>query len=69
MKEGRRQGSTTVVAHLGWARLLIDRMDTLIQRPEYPETPEPALGSTKVFSQDDEVSLGKPTAMTCCGCS
>ena len=40
-----------------------------MQRPEYPETPEPALGSTKAFSQDDEVPLGKPTATTCCGCS
>ena len=28
VKVGRRRGSTTDVAHLGWARLLIDRMDT-----------------------------------------
>ena len=27
----------------------------LVQRPEYPETPEPALGSTQAFTQDDEV--------------
>ena len=26
-----------------------------MQRPEYPETSEPAVGSTKAFSQDDEV--------------
>ena len=58
VKVGRRQGSTTDVAHRGWARLLIDRMDTgLVQRPKYPETPEPALGSIKAFSQDDEASL------------
>jgi hypothetical protein len=30
VKVGRRQGSTTDVAHLGWARLLIDRMDTQV---------------------------------------
>ena len=33
---------TTDVAHLGWARLLIDRVDTKVwQRPEYPKTPAP----------------------------
>ena len=35
-----------------------------MQHPEYPETPKPALGSIKVFSQDDKVSLGKPAAVT-----
>ena len=27
----------------------------MVQRSEYPETSEPALGSTKAFSQDDDV--------------
>ena len=69
VKVGRRQGSTTDVAHLGWARLLIDRMDTQVWCSAPSKTPEPALGSTKAFSQDDEVPLGKPTATTCFGCS
>ena len=36
----------------------------LVQRPEYAETREPALGSIKAFSQDDEVPLGKPATVT-----
>ena len=34
--------------------LLIDRMDTQVQRPEFPQAPEPAWGSTKASAQDDE---------------
>ena len=33
-----------LTAHRGWARLLIDRMDTQVQRPEFPQAPEPAWG-------------------------
>ena len=35
-----------LTAHLGWARPLIDRMDTQVQRPEFPQALEPAWGST-----------------------
>ena len=38
-----------LTAHRGWARLLIDRMDTQVQRPEFPQAPEPAWGSTKAL--------------------
>ena len=34
-----------------------------MQRLEYPETHESALGSIKAFSQDEEVTLGKPAAV------
>ena len=54
VKVGRWQGSTTDVAQLGWARLLIDRMDTQVQRPEFLQAPEPAWGSTKASAQDDK---------------
>ena len=30
-------------------------MDTQVQRPEFPQAPEPAWGSTKASAQDDEV--------------
>ena len=33
---------------------LIDRMDTQVQRPEFPQAPEPAWGSTMASAQDDE---------------
>ena len=29
-----------LTAHRGWARLLIGRMDTKVQRPEFPQAPE-----------------------------
>ena len=35
-------------------RLLIDRMDTQVQRPEFPQAPKPAWGSTKAPAQDDQ---------------
>ena len=40
---GRLQGSTTDVAHLGWACLLIDRMDTQVwcSAPNTPRRPSP----------------------------
>ena len=41
-----------LTAHRGWARLLIDHMDTQVQRPEFPQAPEPAWGSTKASAQD-----------------
>ena len=43
-----------LTAHRGWARLLIDRMDTQVQRPEFPQAPEPARGSTKASARDDK---------------
>ena len=49
----RTRRNLGLTAHRGWARLLIDRMGTLVQRPE-PEAPEPAWGSTKSSVQDDE---------------
>lgn len=49
----RTRRNLGLTAHRGWARLLIDRMGTLVQRPE-PEAPEPAWGSTKASVQDDE---------------
>ena len=36
--------SLGLTAHRGWARLLIDRMYTQVQRPEFPQAPEPAWG-------------------------
>ena len=42
-----------LTAHRGWARLLIDRMDTQVQRPEFPQDPELAWGSTNASVQDD----------------
>ena len=50
----RARRSLGLTAHRGWARLLIDRMDTQVQRPEFPQAPEPAWGSTKASAQDDE---------------
>ena len=43
VKVGRRQGSTTDVAHLGWARLLIDHMDPQVwcSAPNTPRRPSP----------------------------
>ena len=43
VKVGRRQGSTTDVVHLGWARLLINRMDTEVwcRAPSTPRRPSP----------------------------
>ena len=46
--------SLGLTAHRGWARLLIDRMYTQVQRPEFPQAPEPAWGSTKASAQDDK---------------
>ena len=43
-----------LTAHRGLARLLIDRIDTQVQRHEFPQAPEPAWGSTKASAQDDE---------------
>ena len=42
-----------LTAHRGWARLLIDRMETQVQRPEFPQAPEPAWCSTKASAQGD----------------
>ena len=42
------------IPYRGWARLLIDRMDTQVQRPEFPQAPEPAWGSTNASAQDDK---------------
>ena len=42
-----------LTAHRGLARLLVDRMDTQVQRPEFPQAPEPAWGSTKASAQGD----------------
>ena len=50
----RARRSLGLTAHRGWARLLIDRMDTQVQRPEFPQAPEPAWGSTKASAQDDK---------------
>ena len=33
---------------------LIDRMYTQVQRPEFPQAPEPAWGSTKASARDDK---------------
>ena len=49
----RARRSLGLTANRGWARLLIDRMDTQV-RPELPQAPKPAWGSTKASSQDDE---------------
>ena len=38
----RTRRSLGLTAHRDWARLLINRMDTQVHRPECPETPEPA---------------------------
>ena len=35
-------------------RLLIDHMDTQVQRPEFPQGPEPAWGSTKASARGDK---------------
>ena len=43
-----------LTAHRGWAPLLIDRMDTQVQRPEFPQAHEPAWGSTKASARVDE---------------
>ena len=32
----RARRSLGLTAHRGWARLLIDRVDTQVQRPEFP---------------------------------
>ena len=40
----RARRSLGLTAHRGWARLLIDRMYTQVQRPEFPQAPEPAWG-------------------------
>ena len=50
----RARRSLGLTAHRGWARLLIDRMDTQVQRPEFLQAPEPAWGSTKASARDDE---------------
>ena len=42
-----------LTAHRGWARLIIDRMDKQVQRPEFPQAPEPAWGSTKASARGD----------------
>ena len=40
----RARRSLGLTAHRGWARLLVDRMDTQVQRPEFPQASEPAGG-------------------------
>ena len=55
--KGMFRRSLGQTAHRGWARLFIDRMDTQVQHPEYPETPEPALGSTHAFTRPTVVVI------------
>ena len=43
-----------LTAHRGWARLLIDRLDSHVQRPEQQRAPGPSWGSAKVSFEDDE---------------
>jgi hypothetical protein len=50
----RTRRSLGLTAHRGWARLLIDRMNSLVLRPEQSQAPGPSWGSTKVSFEDDE---------------
>jgi hypothetical protein len=50
----RTRRSLGLTAHRGWARLLTDRMDSLVVRPEQTQAPGPSWGSTKVSIEDDE---------------
>ena len=51
---GRVRRSLGLTAHRGWARVLLGRMDSQVQRPEHPKPLETVCGSSLISLEEDE---------------